>query len=231
MTEEVLENPVTGECLRILESTPERFRAQYSLKPHSEIPGAHFHPGKQQSVTVVSGEMHLRINGSHHVVRAGESLTIPTGGHHFQWNPCDTELVAIEEVFPAGTAARVLLGPVPACRRWPHRFAGVSVPSSGRCAVRGISGLDPAGVFRAAASAGCSGARRLGPGVSAAARAIPAGPAGKALSDQSPWCPPVCGVSARTGLRPRRRPKAPLWGAFRKPVHGDRSLREIDKAS
>jgi quercetin dioxygenase-like cupin family protein len=102
MAEEILENPVTGERLRILESTPERFAVQYALGPHSEIPGAHFHPGKQQRVTVISGEMHLRIDGKHHVVRAGESATVPPGARHFQWNPCDSEVVAVEEVCPAG---------------------------------------------------------------------------------------------------------------------------------
>ena len=102
MSEEVLENPVTGEALRVLESTPEVFKAQYTLNPHSEIAGEHFHPHKEQTVTVLSGEMHLRINGEHRIVRAGESALIPTGAHHFQWNPCDVEVTAIEEIRPAG---------------------------------------------------------------------------------------------------------------------------------
>ena len=84
MAEEVLENPVTGERLQILESTPERFKVKYSLAPHGEIPGAHFHPGKEQQVTVLSGEMHLLIAGGHRVVRAGESALVPLGAHHFQ---------------------------------------------------------------------------------------------------------------------------------------------------
>jgi len=102
MDGELLENPVTGEALRVLESTPALFRVQYSLRPHGEIAGEHFHPGKEQRITVLSGEMHLRIDGAHRVVRAGESATIPAGAHHFQWNPCDSEVVAIEEIRPAG---------------------------------------------------------------------------------------------------------------------------------
>jgi quercetin dioxygenase-like cupin family protein len=102
MTEEILENPITGERLRVLESTPERFKVHYSLRPHGEIAGEHFHPGKEQRVTILSGEMHLRVNGDHCILRAGESATVPPGGHHFQWNPCDSEVVAIEEVCPAG---------------------------------------------------------------------------------------------------------------------------------
>jgi quercetin dioxygenase-like cupin family protein len=102
MDEEILTNPVTGESLQILESTPRAFKIQYSLRPHGQIPGEHLHPGKEQRVTILSGEMHLRINGEHRVVRAGESATVPAGAPHFQWNPCDSEVVAIEEVCPAG---------------------------------------------------------------------------------------------------------------------------------
>jgi quercetin dioxygenase-like cupin family protein len=102
MAEEILENPVTGESLRVLESTPQVFRVQYALRPHGEIAGEHFHPGKEQRVTVLSGEMHLRIRGEERVVRAGESATVPVGARHFQWNPSDTELVAVEEIAPAG---------------------------------------------------------------------------------------------------------------------------------
>jgi quercetin dioxygenase-like cupin family protein len=102
MKEEILENPVTGESMRILESTAQTFKAQYSLRPHGEIPGEHLHPHKEQLVSVVSGEMHLRIDGEHRIVRAGQTTTIPAGARHFQWNPCDSEAVVIEEIRPAG---------------------------------------------------------------------------------------------------------------------------------
>jgi quercetin dioxygenase-like cupin family protein len=102
MADDILENPVTGESMRILESSPQTFKAQYSLRPHGEIPGEHFHPHKQQYISVLAGEMHLRINGEHRIVRAGETMTIPLGARHFQWNPCDVEAVVVEEVRPPG---------------------------------------------------------------------------------------------------------------------------------
>jgi quercetin dioxygenase-like cupin family protein len=102
MKVQTLENPVTGEVLEVLESTPAVFKCQYSLRPHGEIAGSHFHPGKEQRVTVLSGEMHLRINGVEQVVRAGETAFVPAGASHFQWNPTDAELTAIEEIRPAG---------------------------------------------------------------------------------------------------------------------------------
>ena len=102
MNDEILENPVTGESMRILESSARSFKVEYALRPHSEIPGEHFHPHKEQMISVVSGEMHLRIGGEQRIVRAGETATIPLGARHFQWNPCDVEAVVIEEIRPAG---------------------------------------------------------------------------------------------------------------------------------
>lgn len=113
MNEEILENPVTGESMRILESSAQAFRAQYSLRPHGEIPGEHFHPHQEQRITVLSGEMHLRINGEHQVLRSGETMAMPVAARHFQWNPCDSEAVVIEELHPAGRIHdffRVLFG-------------------------------------------------------------------------------------------------------------------------
>lgn len=113
MSEEVLDNPVTGESMRVLESTAEVFKAQYSLRPHGEIPGEHFHPRNEQRITVLQGEMHLRVDGKHEIVRAGETARLPVGARHFQWNPCDVEAVVIEELHPAGRIHdffRVLFG-------------------------------------------------------------------------------------------------------------------------
>lgn len=102
MNEEILENPVTGESMRVLESSAETFKAQYSLRPHGEIAGEHLHPNGVQRISVLSGEMHLRIEGEHRIVRAGETATVPAGARHFQWNPCDSEAVVVEEIRPAG---------------------------------------------------------------------------------------------------------------------------------
>lgn len=98
---EVLENPVTGESMRVLESTPAVFKAQYTMRPHGEIAGAHFHPNGEHLLMVLSGEMHVRIDGDHRIVRAGESATVPAGARHLQWNPGDVEAVVIEDLHPA----------------------------------------------------------------------------------------------------------------------------------
>jgi quercetin dioxygenase-like cupin family protein len=100
--QETIYNPVTSEKLLVLESTAEIFKMGFSIDPHSEIAGEHIHPFQQQKVTVTKGELHCRINGVTHVLRAGDSATVPAGARHFQSNPTDTQAEAIEEYSPAG---------------------------------------------------------------------------------------------------------------------------------
>lgn len=100
MNGEILENAVTGESMRVLESTVEAFRVQYTLRPHGEIAGEHLHPGGAHRFSVLSGELHVRVDGEHRIIRAGESASVPAGTRHYQWNPCDTEAVVIEELRP-----------------------------------------------------------------------------------------------------------------------------------
>lgn len=100
--QETIHNPVTGETLLVLESTEEVFRMGFTIDPHSYIASEHIHPFQQQSVRVTKGELHCRIDGVTSVLRPGDSATVPPGASHFQWNPTDTEMRAIEEYRPAG---------------------------------------------------------------------------------------------------------------------------------
>ena len=99
---ETIYNPITGEKLLVLESTEEVFRMGFTIDPHSEIAGEHIHPFQQQTVVVTAGELHCRIDGINHVLRTGDSATVPAGGRHFQSNPTSAEARAIEEYRPAG---------------------------------------------------------------------------------------------------------------------------------
>jgi quercetin dioxygenase-like cupin family protein len=99
---ETIFNPVTSEKLLVLESTAEVFKMGFSINPHSEIAGEHIHPFQEQTVTVTAGELHCRIDGVNHILRPGDSATVPAGAKHFQSNPTDTEARAIEEYRPAG---------------------------------------------------------------------------------------------------------------------------------
>ena len=101
MVIETLLNPVTGESMDILESSDERFVIKYALKPRGRIPLEHFHPNVSQEFEVRSGEMHVTVNGEHIAIKAGESRIAPASARHFQWNPHDEEVIAIETYRPA----------------------------------------------------------------------------------------------------------------------------------
>jgi hypothetical protein len=101
METEIIHNPITGETLYVLESNPWVFKFEFRLKPNGAIGGEHFHPSQEQTITVVSGELHYKISKKTKVLRAGESVTIPARTSHFQSNPTDQEVVAIEEHRPA----------------------------------------------------------------------------------------------------------------------------------
>jgi quercetin dioxygenase-like cupin family protein len=110
---EVITNPVTGEVIRVLESTPEMFRMEFVLLPHAKVASAHQHPHRTQKIEARIGALHASVGGTKHVLQPGESVTVQPGQTHDQWNPADTEVWAIEEYRPAGRMHdffRVLFG-------------------------------------------------------------------------------------------------------------------------
>jgi quercetin dioxygenase-like cupin family protein len=97
---EIIHNPVTGETLFVLESTPEIFRFAYRLGPGGAVSAAHYHPSQQQKITVLAGRLHCRVGRAEREFGAGDSIVIPAGVAHDQWNPTATEVIAIEEHRP-----------------------------------------------------------------------------------------------------------------------------------
>ena len=102
LEKEVIFNPVTSERLLVLETNEDVFKMGFSINPCSEIAGEHFHPFQEQRILVTGGELHCTIGGKNHVLRAGESATIPPGVRHFQHNPTAAVTTAVEEYRPAG---------------------------------------------------------------------------------------------------------------------------------
>lgn len=99
---ETIINPVTGEKLLVLKSTREVFKMAFSINPRSRIAADHVHPRQEQTIEVTAGELHCRVDGQNHILRAGDWITIPAGADHYQWNPTDKEALAIEKYQPAG---------------------------------------------------------------------------------------------------------------------------------
>src|SRR5262245_66207567 len=93
---EIISNPVTGEVIRVLESTPELFRMEFVLLPRGAVAGAHQHP-VQQTIIAQDGTLHATVEGQKHVLQPGQAVVIEPGQTHDQSNPSDREVWAIEE--------------------------------------------------------------------------------------------------------------------------------------
>ena len=60
-------------------------RIEYKLAPNKGVP-LHFHPRTAQSFEVVSGCLHVKVNGREQVLNAGARLSTGPGDRHTQWN-------------------------------------------------------------------------------------------------------------------------------------------------
>ena len=105
MSQRTFRNPRTGETITFLktarETGGELFCMDYTMAPRAAIADEHCHPYQEMRIEVKSGALTCRVDGREHVLRAGESMTIPAGAWHFQCNQTDAEVHAIEEYRPA----------------------------------------------------------------------------------------------------------------------------------
>jgi quercetin dioxygenase-like cupin family protein len=104
MQTEIINNPITGETLYVLESNEEVFRIEFAIDPGKAIAAEHIHPFQDQAIYVIEGTLGCRIGDVNRFLAAGEYAIIPAGSSHYQWNPTAEEARAIEEIRPAGKA-------------------------------------------------------------------------------------------------------------------------------
>ena len=100
-THEILDNPVTGERLRVLSSTDDVFAFELGLAPGAAVAGAHVHPFQRQTLRVVEGAMVSNIDGKRVALSTGEAVEIPAGTRHDQSNPHQAPARVVEEIRPA----------------------------------------------------------------------------------------------------------------------------------
>lgn len=69
----------------------------YEMQPGARL-GAHRHPGHVQTFRVLSGRLHVRVDGRRLVLGPGDTAECSRGGIHQQWNE-GREKVVVEESF------------------------------------------------------------------------------------------------------------------------------------
>lgn len=74
-------------------------RLEYVLLPKASAP-PHFHPGAAQSFEVLSGTLHIKVNGKVRVLEAGDRAVTGLGETHAQWNEGPEPVRAIEGYNP-----------------------------------------------------------------------------------------------------------------------------------
>ncbi|MGH9115371.1 MAG: cupin domain-containing protein [Acidimicrobiales bacterium] len=99
----VVENPVSGERIRILRRgggpDGDALVWELVLAPGGQVPSSHRHPRQEECFNVLEGELELRVGRQRLQVRRGESATVPPGlVHHFANRGATATRVVVETV-------------------------------------------------------------------------------------------------------------------------------------
>ncbi|GCE29805.1 hypothetical protein KDA_52890 [Dictyobacter alpinus] len=102
---DVIDNPVTGERLTVLQtaqsSNGKEFAFELYARPHGAVAAEHIHPMQEEIFEVVKGTMRFSINGKQSDALAGEKVSVPPGTRHSWWNESNEELIAHVALRPA----------------------------------------------------------------------------------------------------------------------------------
>jgi mannose-6-phosphate isomerase-like protein (cupin superfamily) len=101
---EIWENPVTGERATILElpfTNPEgRATAELTAPFGTRLPGEHRHPTVVERLTVLEGELTLKLDGQTSTLRRAETAVVKPNVWHDWWNATDYPTRVQVEITP-----------------------------------------------------------------------------------------------------------------------------------
>ena len=108
----VMDNPVTGERLRFLETSQETsgeyVLVECTVQPNGFVAAAHMHPQQTERFEIEEGVLGFRLDGAEIVAGPGETVVVPAGSSHKFWNMGETEARFVCEVRPALQFERLL---------------------------------------------------------------------------------------------------------------------------
>ncbi len=111
MANETYVHPETRDQVTVLvdsaDSAGACFRFEYDARTATPPPEDHAHP-EEEHLEVVEGTLHCRLDGTVHVLAAGETLVIPPGAAHAVWHGGSGASRSIGEFRPAGQMQRML---------------------------------------------------------------------------------------------------------------------------
>ena len=100
-----ISNLKTGQAIRFIQTAKDTqgqlLEMESSWKPFSKEPAPHFHPRQEETFTVISGELTVRINDEIKKLKPGQQLFISRNTVHSMWNSSDAKTVVNWKVMPA----------------------------------------------------------------------------------------------------------------------------------
>ena len=100
-----IHSPQTGETLTFLSthasSKGELFKAELLLEPGKYVSRSHIHPELEERFVVLEGKFGWKRGSETGVAVAGETIIVPIGVPHYQWNAGDTPVRIYYEMRPA----------------------------------------------------------------------------------------------------------------------------------
>ncbi|MCE7072581.1 cupin domain-containing protein [Dyadobacter sp. CY327] len=98
-----IKNSKTGQLIRFvsrLKDTEERLGMVASYPPFCKEPPEHYHPHQTEYITILKGEIAVRINGKVCIYKEGESIITLPNDRHAMWNDTSQTVIVDWQVFP-----------------------------------------------------------------------------------------------------------------------------------
>ena len=109
---EIWENPASREQVRIVElshSNPERrVTAELTALYGQRLPAEHRHPGIVERLTVLEGELTVKVDGQVSVLRRAETVVIEPDVWHDWWNDSDYKTWVSVQIAPGDRFAHMI---------------------------------------------------------------------------------------------------------------------------
>jgi mannose-6-phosphate isomerase-like protein (cupin superfamily) len=104
-TGDILENPVTGERMRFIETSSdtdgERVTIELTLEPNGTVAAAHLHPFQTERFEIVEGTIGFKRGREKVQASAGDVVVVEPDTPHKFWNAGETQARFVATVTPA----------------------------------------------------------------------------------------------------------------------------------
>ena len=109
---DVIENPVTGERVVVIEGSEDTGGAylvgELTVGPGGQVVGEHIHDHLDETFEVLSGRISVRLDGRDFELGEGERAFVPRGSAHDWWNDSGENAVVRVRIEPAGRFEEML---------------------------------------------------------------------------------------------------------------------------